>query len=171
MRPPLGITLVGGLVLSQILPLYTTPVVYLYLDRFRLTNMIRIKPLSNAFLPRSAVTLALCALLGACAVGPDYQRPELDVGASYKEGQGQDQVEGWKPAEPRDDADRGQWWRVYGDATLNGLVDRLNTSNQTIAPAAANYRQALGLVLAAPATARTARRLRRRAAMWRTSLR
>ena len=35
-RQPLGITIIGGLVLSQILTLYTTPVVYLYLDRFRL---------------------------------------------------------------------------------------------------------------------------------------
>ena len=34
-RRPLGITIIGGLVLSQILTLYTTPVVYLYLDRFR----------------------------------------------------------------------------------------------------------------------------------------
>ncbi|WP_454668227.1 efflux transporter outer membrane subunit [Achromobacter kerstersii] len=112
--------------------------------------MIRITPL-HAFFPRSAATIALCALLGACAVGPDYQRPELDVGASYKEAQGQDQVEGWKRAQPRDDADRGAWWLVYDDATLNGLVDRLNTSNQTIAQAEANYRQALGLVRAARA--------------------
>jgi multidrug efflux pump len=34
-RQPLGITIIGGLFLSQILTLYTTPVVYLYLDRLR----------------------------------------------------------------------------------------------------------------------------------------
>ncbi|WP_240669436.1 efflux transporter outer membrane subunit [Achromobacter spanius] len=113
--------------------------------------MIRPKPLVTFRLSRSAATLALCALLGACAVGPDYQRPELDVGASYKEAQGQQQVEGWKPAQPRDEADRGKWWLVYGDDTLNALVERLNTSNQTIAQAEANYRQALGLVRAARA--------------------
>src|SRR5690606_1017334 len=35
-RQPLGITLAGGLILSQVLTLYTTPVVSLYLDRLRL---------------------------------------------------------------------------------------------------------------------------------------
>ncbi|MDQ2137930.1 multidrug efflux RND transporter permease subunit [Alcaligenaceae bacterium A4P071] len=40
-RQPLGITIVGGLVLSQLLTLFTTPVIYLYLDRLRLWGHTR----------------------------------------------------------------------------------------------------------------------------------
>ncbi len=45
LRRPIGIAIVGGLVVSQILTLYTTPVVYLYLDRLR-----RGKPAAGAAL-------------------------------------------------------------------------------------------------------------------------
>ena len=46
LRRPLGITIVGGLLLSQLLTLYTTPVVYLALDRLRLR--MKRKPAENA---------------------------------------------------------------------------------------------------------------------------
>jgi multidrug efflux pump len=38
-RQPLGISIIGGLIVSQMLTLYTTPVIYLYLDRFRLWSL------------------------------------------------------------------------------------------------------------------------------------
>jgi len=46
-RQPLGITIAGGLILSQVLTLYTTPVVYLYLDRLRLWSQRRKRSRDN----------------------------------------------------------------------------------------------------------------------------
>jgi len=47
LRRPLGIAVLGGLLLSQVLTLYTTPVMYLYLDRFRLWAKSRLHRFPN----------------------------------------------------------------------------------------------------------------------------
>ena len=44
LRRPLGVSIIGGLIISQILTLYTTPVIYLYLDRLRLWFQRRKRP-------------------------------------------------------------------------------------------------------------------------------
>jgi multidrug efflux pump len=66
LRRPLGITIVGGLIMSQALTLYTTPVVYLYLDRWRLwwekTCQKRVK-IGVALQPTAIVAIVGFALL------------------------------------------------------------------------------------------------------------
>ncbi|QXI31520.1 efflux transporter outer membrane subunit [Pseudomonas vanderleydeniana] len=87
------------------------------------------------------LSLALCGLmLSACAVGPDYQRPDAAAPAQYKE------AAGWRQAQPSDALARGAWWELYGDPVLNGLVEKLNSSNQTVAQSEAQFRQAQALV-------------------------
>ena len=56
---------------------------------------------------------------------------------------------GWKNAEPSDTVFKGAWWRLYGDSLLDSLENRVAVSNQTIAAASAQYRQARALVRAA----------------------
>ena len=82
-------------------------------------------------------------LLSACAIGPDYQRPESAAAEDYKE------AAGWTRANPSDALARGAWWELYGDAQLNGLVEKLNSSNQTVAQSEAQFRQAQALVRSA----------------------
>lgn len=90
------------------------------------------------------LSLSLCvAMLSACAVGPDYQRPQTAQVAQYKE------AEGWRQANPSDSLARGAWWELYGDQQLNGLIEKLNSSNQTVAQSEAQYRQAQALVRSA----------------------
>jgi NodT family efflux transporter outer membrane factor (OMF) lipoprotein len=88
-------------------------------------------------------------VLASCAVGPDYKRPETAMPQQYKAAIAQDSA--WKVAVPRDDAPRGDWWEIYGDAQLDALVQQLNETNQNVAAAEARYRQAQATARAASA--------------------
>jgi NodT family efflux transporter outer membrane factor (OMF) lipoprotein len=85
---------------------------------------------------RFLFSLLLMLNISACTVGPDYVRPQVETPAAYKESGD------WKPAEPRDDAGRGRWWEIFGDAPLDALLAQVEVSNQTIAAAEAQLRQA-----------------------------
>jgi outer membrane protein TolC len=79
-------------------------------------------------MPRFGTSLvaATALALAACTVGPDYVRPTAPAPAAFKE------AEGWKPAQPKDEAPRGQWWSVFGDPALGDLEAQVDISNQNI---------------------------------------
>jgi multidrug efflux pump len=52
LRKPLGITIVGGLLLSQLLTLYTTPVIYIYFDK--LAQRMKPRHLESEYQPQPA---------------------------------------------------------------------------------------------------------------------
>jgi NodT family efflux transporter outer membrane factor (OMF) lipoprotein len=84
--------------------------------------------------------VAPLALLSACAVGPDYQRPDVEQPAAFKE------AANWKTAQPRDQEIRGKWWEAYNDALLNQLQDKAATANLSLAQGEAAYQQAQAAV-------------------------
>ncbi|MDY7579820.1 efflux transporter outer membrane subunit [Herbaspirillum sp. RTI4] len=93
-----------------------------------------------------ALTLGLSLLLSACSVGPDYVRPQTPpLPLAFKE------MQDWKPAQPADLKTRGNWWEMFGDAQLNGLIAQIDISNQNLAQSEATFRKALALVQTAQA--------------------
>ena len=87
----------------------------------------------------------LIAQLTGCTVGPDYVRPQATIPTNFKE------IKGWKQAQPRDNLLQGKWWEIFKDAELNRLEEQVIKSNQSIAQAEAQYRQAQHLVQSARA--------------------
>ena len=81
----------------------------------------------------------LFGFLAGCAAGPDYVRPQLEAPAQFKE------MQGWRPAEPRDALPRGSWWTMFGDRELDALMARVDLSNQTLRAAEARFRQSRAL--------------------------
>ncbi|SDX76614.1 efflux transporter, outer membrane factor (OMF) lipoprotein, NodT family [Collimonas sp. OK242] len=96
---------------------------------------------TQAPMHRTLLAAAVTALLlSACAVGPDYVRPATVAPAAFKE------MKDWKTATPQDQELHGKWWEIYQDPQLNALVEQVNISNQNLAQAEAQFRQAKALV-------------------------
>ena len=84
----------------------------------------------------AAIALAAVMLAAGCAVGPDYKAPETPLPVSWK-------LEApWREGTPNDIADKGPWWKRYGDAQLDALQDRAVAGSPTLAIAGARLAQA-----------------------------
>jgi multidrug efflux system outer membrane protein len=87
----------------------------------------------------------LATLLAGCSFAPAYTPLTMATPPAFKE------AGPWTPASPADAAPRGDWWTVYGDATLDGLEQRIDASNPTLAVALAHYDEARALAAQARA--------------------
>lgn len=92
-------------------------------------------------LPLSLATMALCALVSACAVGPDFNAPAPPQAASYMPRPDAAPAEGAQ----RFHADRdipAEWWRLFRSEALDRLVRQALDASPTLEQARARLRQA-----------------------------
>ena len=112
LRQPLGISIVGGLIVSQVLTLYTTPVVYLYLDRFRAVALRRgagaIRPTPRAGAGRMSARRRVIAGASALLAASARSGPTISArGAGAGGLQGTEGLEAGDAARGRRRSDRG----------------------------------------------------------------
>lgn len=84
--------------------------------------------------------------LTACAVGPEYRRPEVTLPAQFSEAGGE-----WRTARPGDFQVPERWWSVFADPELDRLEAQVVIDNQTLKAAEARYRAARAVVDSATA--------------------
>jgi NodT family efflux transporter outer membrane factor (OMF) lipoprotein len=98
---------------------------------------------------RMIVVSSVCLILfGGCSFAPKYAEPSVQTPAAFKEMTLAQSLEtdGWKTAEPMDNALRGRWWEMFHEPELNAFESQLNVSNQTIAVVLANFLAARAVV-------------------------
>jgi NodT family efflux transporter outer membrane factor (OMF) lipoprotein len=102
-----------------------------------MTNFIKTGRKAHAAILRWAGFLVL---LAGCNLAPKYSVPPVQTPAAYKE------ANGWKVAQPKDDAIRGKWWEMFNDPELSALEEKVAVSNQTVQAALATFQAARALV-------------------------
>jgi len=92
---------------------------------------------------RKLVMMAVVGVaVGGCAVGPDYQRPEVTVGENYKQLQDDPRNEGWVLVDDLEQRLPRDWWALFDDTVLDAMMQQLEAQNFDLQRAEALYRQA-----------------------------
>ena len=91
---------------------------------------------------------AILAMLAGCTVGPKYRTPPVPMSDSFKEATPADYSTAgtWRLGHPAEAALRGEWWRMFGDPTLDRLEQELTVSNQNLKVQEARFREARAMI-------------------------
>jgi outer membrane protein, multidrug efflux system len=99
--------------------------------------MTRIALRSGSALSRYVSLCAVAAVLSGCAVGPNYNRPKVDVPVAYR-GMSDEQAAQTSPASLADQ----KWWEIFQDKELQGLIRTALQNNYDVRIAAARVLEA-----------------------------
>jgi NodT family efflux transporter outer membrane factor (OMF) lipoprotein len=101
--------------------------------------MMNVKLRPVIFLLSASFGLAVAG----CRVGPQYARPSASLAPEFKEAPpSYFNADGWKPAQPSDAQLKGDWWMLFNDSRLNSLEAQIDSANQILQQAEANFRAA-----------------------------
>jgi NodT family efflux transporter outer membrane factor (OMF) lipoprotein len=96
--------------------------------------------LQRAMFPIVITGIGALGWLTGCTVGPNYVKPTVEVPTAYRENAG------WQVAQPKDATLRGNWWEMFNEPQLNAFEEQVEVTNQNVALAEAQFREARALV-------------------------
>lgn len=123
-------------------------------------NSIKRHRVTGQVLSAFPAVVASMLLLG-CSLAPEYKAPNVNAPAAFKEtplqtvGRSSAYSDGadnavqtpaaaandWKTAQPSDQIPRGEWWRIFNDATLDDLESQAEEANQNLKAAMARVNE------------------------------
>ena len=152
-RMVVGVVVVFGVSLATVVTLFLVPMVYaliaqrtgspLDVTRKLETALTGEEPKEKSSYP-ALLHLLLFALmlLPSCNLAPRFLVPNPKLPTEFKT------AGPWRTAKPRDDASRGNWWSLFGDARLNALMQQAQTGSPTLELAAHRVTEAKALARA-----------------------
>ncbi len=94
--------------------------------------------------------IASLLVVAGCSLAPTYERPAVDTPVAFKESSTTSTAASatvpadsgtWKTAQPSEAISRGEWWTVFGDASLNDLEQQALAANQNLKASTARLKE------------------------------
>ncbi|MFN0079569.1 MAG: efflux RND transporter permease subunit [Prosthecobacter sp.] len=152
-RMVVGVVVVFGVSLATVVTLFLVPMVYALIGLHTGSPLDVTRKLETALTGEESkekskypallhLLLFAFMLLPSCNLAPKFLIPKPKLPTEFKT------TGPWRTAKPRDEASRGNWWSLFGDARLNALMQQAQTGSPTLELAAHRVTEAKALARA-----------------------